>query len=500
MADGEATRDITAYVLDIEETVEAPWVREYLMPSKPRSDRAGTNGLIPPPLDLRELAAFYDESTWHRKATNALAQDVVGNGWRLVNTRDPEDENVPAVLQDFFESGGVDDFVSIPGSEGVQPLQLNVQEICRRLIIDHRTTGNAYLGVIRKGRISTGEPEFLVHIPAIYMRWHKDQIRLAWEVNRQKRHWFKRYGVEAEIDNETGDWVGAGERTEFDRLGIEVIPFVEYSPTNVYYGKPDITPALGAILMDLLARDFNLKFFGSNAIPQYAVIFEGWEGDLPEQTRLTIADFFQNRAPNNPHSTLVISIPPTEDGIEQKATIKFEKLAAEVREGHFKILRDNSRDEILASHNVPGHRLGIHAVGALGGSTVEESDDIYKSAEVDPLRSLLGVRITDTIIRQGFEIADWAFEFDELDLSDYNRDAEVQIKLVLAGIKTPNQALMRLGEEPHDVARYPEAEELRHVGTGQVVGAGQQRAEDESLETERRAMLSEAMRGSDAAD
>ena len=81
---------------------------------------------------------------------------------------------------------------------------------------------------------------------------------------------------------------------------IEIIHFATYTPTDSYYGLPEVTPALGAIVMELLARDFNIKFFDNNAIPQFAVIFEGYDGSVPEDTKQAIKNFFV-ASKSNPH-------------------------------------------------------------------------------------------------------------------------------------------------------------------------------------------------------
>ena len=72
--------EVKAYVIDVGQAVTA--YRSYQFPA-PRTQKAGRNGLVNPPLDLDRLAEFYNESTWHRNAVRVKARDQVGHGWSL---------------------------------------------------------------------------------------------------------------------------------------------------------------------------------------------------------------------------------------------------------------------------------------------------------------------------------------------------------------------------------------------------------------------------------
>ncbi len=155
-----------------------------------------------------------------------------------------------------------------------------------------------------------------------------------------------------------------------------------------------------------------------------------------------IRDFFAT-ARGNPHRTLVLTLPAGPTG-ENKPTIRFERLAVEVREGHFRLLREDARNEVLVAHAVPGYRLGLAVTGQLGGSNIQEAEEIYKAEEVDPGREVLEERVNRLIVRQGFKIENWSLSFQQLDTSDRNREVDAWVKMVASGLATPNQAIETL--------------------------------------------------------
>ena len=398
-----AGREIRAYVLDVAQAVDA--YRSYQFPTA-RAKKTGPNGLVNPPLDLVQLAEFYNESTWHRNAVRVKARDLVGHGWTLEPEFSEGGEPPGATtekeqLDTFFWNGGVDGFSQVEGIEEPIPLYSSLSEVLERVLIDLDTIGNGYLAVIRDDRAS-GVPIWFAHVQGSRVRIHKDRVRFRWEEVREQKHWFKRFGLDVDVHVKDGRVHPLGSLAVTDRAP-ELVHFSTYTPTDDYYGLPNVTPAIGGIVMELLARDYNIKFFDNNAVPQYAVLFEGAEDeDLPEETQQAVRDFFAT-AKGDPHRTLVLNLPSGPEGAGNR-TIKFERLAVDVKEGHFRLLREDSRNEVLVAHAVPGYRLGLAITGQLGGSNIREADEIYKAEEIDPRRELLEERINRLIIRQGFGI------------------------------------------------------------------------------------------------
>ena len=434
--------EMRAYVIDVVEAITA--YRSYQFPA-PRNAKTGRNGLINPPLDLDRLAEFYNESTWHRNAVRVKSRDQVGHGWTL--TREfAEDEEPPGaqgeweLLDNFFWNGAVEGFTDAAEIEPPVPLYLFLSEVMERVLIDLDTIGNGYLAVVREDR-AEGLPRWFAQVQGSKMRPHKDRVRYRWQEGRNNALWFKRFGLEVDVHVKTGEIHPIGSLPVLDRAS-ELIHFSTYTPTDDFYGLPNVTPAIGSIVLDLLARDFNVRFFSNSAVPQYAILIEGLEDDLPDETHQVIRDFFAT-ARGNPHRTLVLTLPASPTG-ESKATIRFEGLAVEIREGHFRLLREDARNEVLVAHAVPGYRLGLAVTGQLGGSNIQEADEIYKSEEIDPRREILEERINRLIVRQGFGVTNWSISFQQLDTSDRGREVDTWVKMVASGLATPNQAIEAL--------------------------------------------------------
>ena len=136
-----------------------------------------------PPLDLVQLAEFYNESTWHRNAVRVKARDLVGHGWTLEPEFSEGGEPPGATtekeqLDTFFWNGGVDGFSQVEGIEEPIPLYSSLSEVLERVLVDLDTIGNGYLAVIRDDRAS-GVPIWFAHVQGSRVRIHKDRVRFS---------------------------------------------------------------------------------------------------------------------------------------------------------------------------------------------------------------------------------------------------------------------------------------------------------------------------------
>ncbi len=259
--------EVKAYIIALEDAETA--YRQYSLPIE-RVRLVGNRGLINHPLDQDKLASFYNESTYHREAVSVKARDVIGHGWFL-EQEFGEDENPTsadaneALLDNFFRDGAVEGFTQfeIKGMtpEGVSPLApvntlgpgepiplySNLNDVMEKILIDYDTVGNGYLVVIRDDK-ANGVPTWYSHIQSSRMKIHRDRLRFRWSVGNQT-HWFKRWGVSADVDIKTGDYFEFG-ALPMERRASEVIHFANYTPTDSYYGLPEITPAVGAMVME----------------------------------------------------------------------------------------------------------------------------------------------------------------------------------------------------------------------------------------------------------
>lgn len=470
----ENVTEVRGYILDLEGASRE--FRTYNLPEE-RKSVVGNQGLINAPVDLVTLARFYDESTYHRNAVSVKARDVIGHDWSIEAEIDgdetPDQESAQKKeLETFFQNGAVDGFTTFAveaapdgstpttpvgaGPGDAIPLTSNLNAVMERLLIDYDTIGNAYLAVVRDDR-TNGKPQWYAHVHGKNVKIHRDRLRYRWNVGREY-HWFKRFGVQADVHVKDGKMFPLGSLPFVERAS-EIIHIPTYTPSDTYYGLPEVTPAIGAMILELLSRDFNIKFFDNNAVPQYAVVVEGFPGELPEDVKSSIRSFFTT-SKGNPHQTLVLNL-PAQDKEMQPSKITFEKLAVEIKDGSFHTLRGDSRDETLVAHAVPPYRLGMALTGTLGASNIREANEIYKFQEVDTRRLMLEDKLM-MVTRDGFGISTWALRFGEFDTSDQQREVDRWTKLVDGGLATPNEGRVGTGQDATE--DRPEMDEFYYKG------------------------------------
>ena len=106
----------------------------------------------------------------------------------------------------------------------------------------------------------------------------------------------------------------------------------------------------------------------------------------------------------NPHSAICITIPS--EGEEGNVDLKITPLSVQTEEGHFRMLRKDTRDEVLHAHHVDPSRLGIYDAGSLNGGNSDNTRASYKygtiapiKAEIEDLVNLIGEELDCSIHR-----------------------------------------------------------------------------------------------------
>jgi len=347
------------------------------------------NNTATPPYNKEYLAVLYEKSTTHFRSVNAKADDTVGRGWNIIFKKGAGNEKARQALIDKLNS--------------INPLQ-TLGTILRNAMVDYESIGDGYLETAREK--SGGMVSLMNHIPSSTVRITKD-MQMYVHKRGNKKVYFKRWGDPRKLNKETGVF---GE-TPFDMEANELIPLLKYHPRSDYYGIPDVIPALGAVLGDLNARDYNLDFFANGAIPAYAVIIEG--ADATEEVKQAIEAFFKHQVKGlgNQHRTIVMAIPET--GVK----VRFEKLSVDVKEGSFKLYRQENRDEILSAHGVPPVRAMLFTSGALGRDVSADLDKIYQETTIRSNIEMIE-RVMNAIIQDGMGITDLAFKLNRIRFTD----------------------------------------------------------------------------------
>lgn len=352
------------------------------------------------PFDFYLYAYAATLNTYHSRAIRAKVKDIAGRPWRIAGEG-------PSALRDrittFFENA----FIDMTFCEGMSCVWT-----------DYEALGNGYLELIPDAK---GEPAQLAHIPATEMWIRLDGLGFVQQKAGEYAH-FRKFTLE-DVALEA-----AADPLRVDGV-TSVIHFSRYFPWSQFYGIPPIMPAWNRMALMVLETEYNLQFFGNNAIPDYAVVMEGdWEDGAED----VIREYFRVHLKGQAHKTLCLQTP-------QGGKIIFEKLTSDqAREGSFRLLRQDCRDEIIHAHGVPPQKVGIVETGKLGGNLASEQIREYKDSTVVPGQEKIQVRL-NKLIEVGFQTRDFWFEFEPYDTEDRKANAEVDSAYLDRGVLVPNE-------------------------------------------------------------
>ena len=147
----------------------------------------------------------------------------------------------------------------------------------------------------------------------------------------------------------------------------------------------------------------------------------------------------------NPYSTLFLSIPSRVGG--GSVNVQLIPLSVDVKEASFRLFRRDNRDEVLHAHGVPGYRIGVVETGSLGGSTAEESTEIYFDSVIKPARGILEFLLNTHIVWNGFQAMDWKIKLVGGGQRNDMRDLDMMLKLEEAGAIRPIEIARRFADQ-----------------------------------------------------
>lgn len=366
------------------------------------------------PFDFHLYAYATTLNTYHARAIRAKTKDIVGRKWKISGDEaGPKWEQV----ERFFANA----FGELTFGEGMG-----------QVWTDYEALGNGYLEIVPT--VKGEEPAELSHVPAPETWIRLDGLGFVQQKAGEYAH-FRKWGVPEERFQDLHD------KDPLKRDGVtSIIHFSRYFPWSPFYGIPSIMPAWNRLALAVLESEYNLQFFNNNAIPDYAVILDGdWEDNAED----TIREYFRTHLKGQAHKTLAMRTPTG-------GKITFEKLTSDnAKEGSFRLLRTDCRDEILHAHGVPPSKVGIVETGRLGGNAANEQITEYKLSIVDPGREKVTGRL-NRLIEVGFA-ADLKFEFEEYFIDDVARNATVDGAYLDRRVLTPNEVRAK---------RFPDLEPL----------------------------------------
>ena len=391
--------------------------------------------IVQPPYNLMYLAQLYDISPFHHAAINAKVSNVVGLGYRFDETQRALDKIVDAStdakrldklrrkimaakgdLRDYLESLNSDD---------------SFLWIMKKIYMDLETCGNAYMEI---GRTSNGKIGYIGHIPTITMRIRRHRDGFV-QVVYNRYTYFRNFG-----DTETLDQIGT------DPQPNEVIHFKKYTPTNTYYGLPDIISAKNAIAGDEFASRFNLDYFENKAVPRYIITVKG--AKLSADAERKLLEFFQTGLRGRNHRTLYIPLPS--DGDNSRVEFKMEAIEAGIQDASFQNYTTDNRDRILFADGVPISKIG--APNGIGNAAAVAADKTFKEQVCRPAQDELERKINQ-VIKEFTDI--FELRFEELTLTDELTQSKIDESMLRMQVTVPNEIRLKRGMPPRQGGDEP---------------------------------------------
>ncbi len=386
--------------------------------------------LIEPPYNLDYLSQIYEISPYNYAAINAKVSNIVGLGHDFVETRK---------TQEAFDNI-TDDKALERARRKLNRLrqdlydwleECNEEETFTETLIkaytDVEATGNGYLEI---GRTTSGKIGYIGHIPAKTMRVRRLRdgfIQLLYG----KAVFFRNFG-----DQDTPNPIDGGlERPN------EIIHLKKYTPTNNYYGIPDIIASQNAMAGNEFAGKYNLDYFENKAVPRYIITVKG--AKLSTESERKLLEFFQVGLRGKNHRSLYIPLPP--DSPDSKVEFKMEPIEAGTQESSFNVYRKSNRDEILLSHRVPINKIGTPE--GVNLAVARDADKTFREQVCRPAQMNLEKKLNKIIQEMTDALL---LKFNELTLTDEDTQSKIDERYLRMQVITPNEVRIRMGMVPLD--------------------------------------------------
>jgi len=415
--------------------------------------------ILDPKYNPYELVQLLDLYTYHAACVDAVAVDCTGVDYTLKPVEDMEP--IDAEKERFIDV-----------LENCTP---SINTHLQRMIYDRRAIGYGALEVIRE-TTSDSDINKLKHIPGHTLRRHSDLKRVVHITPAGKRVWFVIYGKnyddngnKCDVHADTGAFHPYNSLAPHERAN-ELLWTMEYAPGTDYYGRPPIISALGSISSDISAVRYNNSFFKNYGMPKFAITVTGDFADYdvdPDDPEYDITQTLKYRISQqikevikNPHSAICITIPS--EGEEGNVDLKITPLSVQTEEGHFRMLRKDTRDEVLHAHHMDPSRLGIYDAGSLNGGNSESTMASYKYGTIAPIKAEVEDMVN--LIATELDCTSWKFCIEDVAPIDYTKDLTLAEFLFARGAMTIKELIDNFGnkfgltiEDPDDYylnARY----------------------------------------------
>lgn len=393
-----------------------------------------------PPYNIDYLTQLYEISPAHHAAVNAKVESVFGLGWDWIES--PAVKQKRDATRTASGSAAIDKAVTKVRVAMEQWLidinNLDVfDEILKKVGIDYETTGNGYLEI---GRTTSGAVGYIGHIPSKYVRVRRQRDGFVQIIGRDVR-FFKNFGDKETISPITDD-----------DSPNEIIHLRKYSPTNLYYGVPDIIAAKSALGGNEFASRYNLDYFENKAVPRHIITLKN--ASLAPGQISKLVEFFETGLRGQHHRSIFVPLGTNSGtGKDMSPELEFKSIEDGQQDFSFGEYRQANNEEIFMSHRLPASRAGVQADN-VSLSASRDADKVFKESYSKPEQTIFEKKMAKIIS----EITDMViFQLNELSLVDADTQSKINERDVRNQIKVPNEVRRDggLGDRPDGKGNEP---------------------------------------------
>ncbi len=342
-----------------------------------------------PDIDFEIFNQMYEQTSWVRAVVGVICKAVTARGYSLVPVKANAYQANADILSEFFANCNPND---------------TLIEILDDITRDEYVFGNAFLELVIG---ADGKPKELWNLDATTMRVKADVHG----------------GITGYV--QVPRWGGAAAAGRVDFLPNEVIHFKLGTKGATLYGLSPLASLILPITVDKYAQVYNRAFFSNGAKIRGAFIMKDATPEQVERNR----EYLQARAknPDAAHSDLVL-----------EGEIEFKQIGVNQKDMEFLDLREFTRNEILAVYGVPPGKVSIIETGNIGSGSGDHQTQTFYEETILPFQMRVAEKINKHIIRQGFGITDWAFQFNKRAIDEKDQ-AEIFNVYLQNGVFTPEE-------------------------------------------------------------
>lgn len=411
--------------------------------------------VVQPKYNLDYLSRIYEMSAPHYAAVRAKVANIAGLGFDFVLSHAMQRKLADAVdsskvrMRKKLDRVKEDLYSWLDGCNEEDTFT----ETLIKMWTDFEVTGNGYLEI---GRTVGGEIGYIGHIPSSTMRVRKRRDGYVQMVSNRAK-FFRNFG-----DRETKDPIGG------DAMPNEIIHVKNYSPTNQFYGVPDIVSAQQALVGNEFASRFNLDYFENKAVPRYVMVVKG--STLSDAGEQNLLEFFETGLKGRNHRTILIPLPADEG--DRKHSFEMKPVEAGTQDSSFVNYRRGNLSDILMAHRVPVTKISASEIN-ISLAAARDMDKTFKEQTCRPAQKMLEKKI-NRIISEVTDI--FRLKLNELVLTDEDTQSKIDERLLRLGATTVNEVRARRGDSPLPWGDR-RAEIAATAGDGKNSVANEQRAQ-----------------------